>query len=61
MPRYVGSRPTALRTMSTDEYKVADPDLVEKFETDERGRITLGPEFADANVKVAVQQIDDDQ
>ena len=40
-----------------DKYVTEDPDLVENFETDSSGRITLGKEFANENVRVAVSRI----
>lgn len=39
--------------------EVEDPDLVDSFEADGKGRITLGKDFADKDVKVAVEVQDD--
>jgi len=44
-----------------DRHIIEDPDLVEKGETDSKGRINLGSEYSDKEVKVAVQVIGDKQ
>lgn len=46
--------------MSTDRYEVTDPDLVDRFEADSRGRVSLGPDFAGKPIKVAVQVLEQD-
>lgn len=39
--------------------EVKNPDLVKVFETDSRGRINLGKEWAGQKVKVAIGKIED--
>jgi len=34
-------------------------DMVDTVSADERGRVTLGSEFADENVKVYVERVDE--
>lgn len=38
---------------------ISDVDLQREFETDGRGRITLGPEFADSEVYVTIKKRDE--
>lgn len=39
--------------------EVADPDLVKEFTADDKGRINLGIDFSNQEVKVAVERIND--
>lgn len=42
-----------------DMETIVDPDLVKKFDVDDRGRITLGKdEFGGSRVRVAVEKLD---
>lgn len=43
------------------ETKVSDPDLVDTFDADDRGRINLGTDFSNDSVRVAVERIEDEQ
>jgi hypothetical protein len=40
---------------------LTEVDKVDTMTADSRGRVTLGSDFADANVKVYVKRVDDDE
>jgi len=40
-------------------YTIDDPELVEKLQVDKEGRLYLGKDFANDNVRVCVERIND--
>ncbi len=46
--------------MGTEHYEVENPILVDTFKTDSAGRINLGSDYGDKNIKVCVIRIEDE-
>lgn len=42
-----------------DKYEADDPELLDWFETDDDGRLTLGRDWSNKNVKVCIVEVEE--